>query len=277
MRPQVHTRDELLAKDVELIEWEGRCVCRFLLISRINIISARDPKLVVDADGRVALVLLGRPDSDDWDAVAKEMARVMEGVRRRAVRCGILKAKNLRHRRSVYYSLGSGVTKGPGQKKPGNLSHSKGYRRLVELLRQNPSIRRIIGFQSSGLARYFPKLYKHFCDVLQAIYENQPELEQLFANSVFPAATWNLGPDVVMTDHKDMLNLPYGLCPVTAAGDYDHKTGGHMYLKQLNMLIEFPSGSSMIIPSASVTHSNTAIQKGETRYSMTQYAASELF
>jgi hypothetical protein len=116
-----------------------------------------------------------------------------------------------------------------------------------------------------GLARYFPKLYKYMCDVLRAIYENDPKLEQLFTNSVFPAATWNLGPDVVMTDHEDMLNLAHGMCPATAAGDYDYKKGGHMYLKQLNLLIEFPSGSSMIIPSASVTHSNTAIQKGETR------------
>ncbi|KAJ7902929.1 hypothetical protein B0H13DRAFT_1582533, partial [Mycena leptocephala] len=232
---------------------------------------------VIDADGRIALVLLGRPEADDWDAVIQEMMRVMEGVRRRAVRRGILKAKNLRHRRGVYYSLGSGVTKGPGQKKPGNLAHTKGYRRLIEMFRRNQSIRRIIGFQSSGLARYFPKLYKNFCDVLRAIYENQPELEQLFENSVFPAATWNLGPDVVTTDHEDMLNVPYGMCPATAAGDYDHKKGGHVYLKQLNLLIEFPSGSSMLIPSASVTHSNTAIQKGETRYSMTQYAAGELF
>jgi hypothetical protein len=115
------------------------------------------------------------------------------------------------------------------------------------------------------------------CDVLRAIYEHDPKLEQLFKNSVFPAATWNLGPDVVTTDHEDMLNLPHGMCPATAAGDYDYKKGGHMYLKQLNLLIEFPSSSSIIIPSASVTHSNTAIQEGETRYSMTQYAAGELF
>jgi hypothetical protein len=80
---------------------------------------------VVDADERVALVLLGRPDSDDWDAIVKEMARVMEGVRRRAVRRGILKTKNLRHRRGVYYSLGSGVTKGPGQKVSNSTTHPR--------------------------------------------------------------------------------------------------------------------------------------------------------
>lgn len=42
-------------------------------------------------------------------------------------------------------------------------------------------------------------------------------------------------------------------------------------------MIEFPPGSTILIPSATVRHSNVAIQQGETRYSLTQYAAGGLF
>ncbi|KAJ7921893.1 hypothetical protein B0H13DRAFT_1604189 [Mycena leptocephala] len=232
-------------------------------------------KLIVDVEGRIVAALLGRPEGDDWDEVIREFERVMEGVRLRGVRRGILKAQNRKHHRGFYYLMGSGVTRGPGQNKPGNLKHSKKYRQLLQLLILNHYICRIVGFQSSGMARYAPKLYHIFSTTLKGIYENQPELEQLFSNSIFPAATWNLGPNVVTEEHNDLLN--FGMCGITSAGDYDHKLGGHIHMKQLKVVCEFPSGSSILIPSAAVTHSNTPIAKGETRYSMTQYAAGALF
>ncbi|KAJ6527490.1 hypothetical protein B0H19DRAFT_969845 [Mycena capillaripes] len=233
--------------------------------------------LIVDADGHIVAILVGRPEGDNWAEVIAEIESVMEGVRTRGVDRGVFKAKNRFHRCGTYFSLGGGVTKGPGQKKPGNLAHSKESRRLLMLLTSNHSVRRAAGFQSSGLACYFPKLYADYCGALRGIYESQPELEQLFGNSVFPAATWNLGPDVVTEGHEDGLNAPHGMCSVTSAGEYKHKRGGHLYLKQLKVVFEFPSGSTVLIPSASIAHGNTAIEDGETRYSMTQYAAGELF
>jgi hypothetical protein len=125
------------------------------------------------------------------------------------------------------------------------------------------------------MVRYLPKLYEFFSTTLKGIYENQPELEQLFSNSIFPATTWNLGPDVVTEEHNDLLN--FGVCGIASGGSYNHKRGGHLYMKQLKLVIEFPSGSSVLIPSAAITHGNTPIAKGETRYSMTQYAAGALF
>lgn len=38
-------------------------------------------------------------------------------------------------------------------------------------------------------------------------------------------------------------------------------------------MIEFPPGSTILLPSSVVTHSNTPIQPGETRYSFTQFTA----
>lgn len=43
------------------------------------------------------------------------------------------------------------------------------------------------------------------------------------------------------------------------------------------MVIEFPPGSTILIPSTSLHHSNTAIQTGEKRYSFMQYTAGRIF
>ena len=48
-------------------------------------------------------------------------------------------------------------------------------------------------------------------------------------------------------------------------------------LWDLQLVIEFPPGSTILFPSAILRHSNVAIQKGEERYSFTQYTASGLF
>ncbi|KAJ7653997.1 hypothetical protein DFH06DRAFT_906621, partial [Mycena polygramma] len=236
-----------------------------------------NPKLILDAEGRIVAVLLGRPEGDDWDAVIDEMASLFEGLRSRGVRRGVFKAKNRRHRHGNFYTLAHAMTKGPGQKKPGNLAHTKEYRLLLQILMTSRCIRRIAGFQSSGLAHYVPKLYDFFCKTLRGIYDNQPELEHLFSNSVFPAATWNLGPQVVTEEHEDGLNPPFGMCALTSGGKYDYRLGGHLSMKQLKAVIQFPPGSTILMLSACVTHGNTPIAKNETRYSMTQYASGELF
>jgi hypothetical protein len=60
-------------------------------------------------------------------------------------------------------------------------------------------------------------------------------------------------------------------------GNFDPTLGGHLVLWDLKLVIEFPPGSTILIPSATLRHSNVAIRKGETRYSFTQYTAGGLF
>ncbi|KAF8868766.1 hypothetical protein BD779DRAFT_1387118, partial [Infundibulicybe gibba] len=43
------------------------------------------------------------------------------------------------------------------------------------------------------------------------------------------------------------------------------------------LVIEFPAGSTILIPSGSMRHSNTTIGKAETRLSFTQFCAGSLF
>ncbi|KAJ7017670.1 hypothetical protein C8F04DRAFT_1214960 [Mycena alexandri] len=229
--------------------------------------------------GRVVAILLGQPDDPDWGRVVKEACKALATARRTAVRLGVWRPGSS-HRRGSHFQLGGGVSFGGGQRdtqRPGNLRQTRAMRRLLLKLLQNPDIRRIAGFQSSGFALYAPKLYKYYRDALKGVFEHHPDLAHLFTNSIFPAATFNCGPDAVSFDHCDFLNLVHGLCPVTSGGKFNHKRGGHMYLKQLRLVIEFPSGASVAIPSGCVDHGNTPIQPGETRHSITQYAAGGLF
>ncbi|KAJ7862963.1 hypothetical protein B0H13DRAFT_2354377 [Mycena leptocephala] len=182
-RHRLRTLKALLEDNNDLVQWDGRGI-----------------KLIVDAEGRIVAVLLGRPDDEDWDEVVRQFELLMEGF--------------------------------------GSVGKSVGYSRHKTV---STAVAR-------GLARYVPKLYGFLSTTLKGIYEKHPELEQLFTNSVFLAATWNLGPDVVTEEHNDLLN--FGMCGISSGGNYNYKRGGHLWLKQLKLVVEFPSGSSVLIPSA---------------------------
>lgn len=44
----------------------------------------------------------------------------------------------------------------------------------------------------------------------------------------------------------------------------------------LRLIIEFPPGSTILIPSATIAHGNTPVRSGERRMSMTQYCSGGL-
>jgi hypothetical protein len=67
------------------------------------------------------------------------------------------------------------------------------------------------------------------------------------------------------------MNCPFGWCSIQALGDFDPKAGGHLILWDLKMVIEFPPGALILIPSSTLTHSNIPVQQGDSRASFTQY------
>ncbi|KAJ7506702.1 hypothetical protein B0H11DRAFT_1707105, partial [Mycena galericulata] len=229
---------------------------------------------IVDAEGRIIAILLGAPEDRDWDNVVNEAAKAMARARRRARQHGWYPSP---HRRGLYLPLSTGVSFGGGQKRPGNLVNRCLYRRLIRSLLRNKAIQRLAGFQSSGLAMFAPKLYRYYRRILKLLFKQSPHLVHNFRNSIFPAATFNCGPDAVTFDHLDFLNLAHGLCAITCTGKFDHTIGGQIHFRQLRLVIQCPSGASLLIPSGCLRHGNTPIQPGETRHSMTQYAAGGLF
>ncbi|PPQ85549.1 hypothetical protein CVT26_010529, partial [Gymnopilus dilepis] len=117
----------------------------------------------------------------------------------------------------------------------------------------------------------------YYLEHLGALHERHPHLKRLFPASVFAAASFNFGPQTACFKHKDFANLPFGLCAVTALGNFDSKQGGHLVLWDLRLVIEFPAGSTILLPSAIIAHSNTPVKKDERRYSFAQYTAGGLF
>lgn len=109
------------------------------------------------------------------------------------------------------------------------------------------------------------------------ILQKLPHLCPNFSRSVYCCATFNFGPATCTFKHRDSLNAPWGMCAITADGSYNPKTGGHIILWELGLVIEFPPVSTILIPSATITHSNIAVSEGETRVSFTQYTAGGIF
>lgn len=120
-------------------------------------------------------------------------------------------------------------------------------------------------------------LYQYYVDHSHALYNHHADLRHNFSNSIFTCTTFNFGPASCCFKHVDPTNLPFGWCAITALGSFDPTKGGHLVLWDLKLVIEFPPGSTILIPSASLYHSNTAIQPGEHWYLFTQYTSGGLF
>lgn len=95
--------------------------------------------------------------------------------------------------------------------------------------------------------------------------------------SEFAAAAFNLGGNVWTFKHWDFLNWPFGWCAITALGNFDPGRTAQLILWELKLVIDFPHGATVLIPSGVITHSNTPVATGDTCMSFTQYTADAIF
>ena len=100
---------------------------------------------------------------------------------------------------------------------------------------------------------------------------------RLFPRSIMPTVAFNLGKQVATNKHIDSGNCPFGWCTITALGDFDASKGGHLVLWDLGIILEFPAGACVCLPSALVTHSNIPTNTNKIRMSFTQYCSGEIF
>lgn len=126
-------------------------------------------------------------------------------------------------------------------------------------------------------ATYFPDLYREYAETLGELYDGDDNLRAVFEGGVWPAVSINFPPDSYTRIHTDAGNKANGMCPIFALGDFDPTKGSHLVLPDLELVIEFPPGSLIFIPSATLRHGNIPVRAGETRTSWTQYAAGGLF
>ncbi|KAJ7358347.1 hypothetical protein DFH08DRAFT_645666, partial [Mycena albidolilacea] len=77
--------------------------------------------------------------------------------------------------------------------------------------------------------------------------------------------------------HTDFGNKADGMCLIGTLGAFNADQGGHLVCWDYDLIVCFPPGCSILIPSAIVTHSNTPIQDGEEWFSLIQYFVGGLF
>ncbi|OJT12466.1 hypothetical protein TRAPUB_10992, partial [Trametes pubescens] len=251
------TKADAVRLGFQYIEWDGR-----------------EGRPLLDNASRVFAVLAGSPkDVDGWAQVNHDAQQAFDAARSMYR----LEPKQISHRRGSFPAVAAGISFGGGQKHVNNLVHSVHNQGIIGQLLNHPAVQRIAGFGDAAFKLYAPRLHGYYAKTMQTLLEDNATLKPNFRNSVFGCATFNLGPQVITSVHTDHLNLPAGWCAVTSIGDFDPKEGGHLLLWDLNLMIEFPPGSLILIPSAILRHSNTVVRSYERRYSFTQYSAGGLF
>ncbi|KAJ6629987.1 hypothetical protein B0H10DRAFT_2208132 [Mycena sp. CBHHK59/15] len=111
-------------------------------------------------------------------------------------------------------------------------------------------------FASAAFTLWAPCLYQYYHQHDDALHQHLPHLPHIFAKSVFSCVVFNFRPNVWTFHHHDVLN------------------GGHLVLWDLKLVIKFPPGALILIPSATLSHSNVPVQEGDKRISFTQFTAS---
>ncbi|GJE87348.1 hypothetical protein PsYK624_034310 [Phanerochaete sordida] len=255
IRTRFQTLEKVLEEGLDLVEWDGITT-----------------GVICDDDRNICAVLEGIPGPQEaWREVRVEATRAV------AEAGGSLRFGNRRDRRGPFKTIAVGVSYGGGQKRPGILRHSKHNQAVLHRLMTNPAVKRIAGFASSGFAFFAPKMYRDYATKLDALFEHYKELGYNWNNSIFPAASFNFGPNSASYEHNDHGNRAAGWCSIYCDGSFDPKYGGHLILREFGIVVQFPPGATVLIPSACIRHGNIPVRKGETRWSFAQYASGGLF
>ncbi|KAF8202577.1 hypothetical protein K438DRAFT_2102006, partial [Mycena galopus ATCC 62051] len=183
----------------------------------------------------------------------------------------------LHHRRGNFAQISGGDSHGGGQFHPGALVNGVINAAIFAALIAHPAFQRLAGFATGLFANWAPDLFNFYIDYMSIFYTKYDHLSRPFHNGIWSACTFNLGPRTCTLGHRDFANLAFGWCAITALGNFDFTRGGHLILWDCKLILKFPPGATILIPSASIFHSNIPIAEGERRYSFTQYTAGGLF
>ncbi|TEB26990.1 hypothetical protein FA13DRAFT_1604994, partial [Coprinellus micaceus] len=223
--------------------------------------------IVDKATGTVLVVLAGRPDDLGYVECSE---RVMEAILR-AGDMADFTASERNHRRSEdSAAVNIGVYYGGGTGAPCNLDHGKRSDAMRELV-ANPDVSRMAVFADAAFKLWMPKVYNDVNSTLNKLYEHDRSLTKNWKANAYPCAAFNFGPRVRCKPHKDFGNAPQTFCAVQASGRFNPMRGGHLIIKELKIFIHFPAASTILIPSALLTHSNTPVGAHEIRLSFTQF------
>ncbi|KAJ7858711.1 hypothetical protein B0H14DRAFT_3447168 [Mycena olivaceomarginata] len=198
---------------------------------------------ILDSHRRVIALLGGTPrDEAGWKAATDGAAGLLE-ERLARIR---LSDERLHHRRAQdsFPAIARGLSHGGGQMEPGELCNNVSNTQLTDELLADPCFQRLAGFANLLFATW-----------PSSPAGTSPSDGTSSAASLLPAHSIS-GPRAICAPHLDFANLSWGWCAITALGDFDPDLGGHLILWDLRLVIRFPPGSTILLPSAIIRHSN---------------------
>jgi len=101
---------------------------------------------------------------------------------------------------------------------------------------------------------FFSDIHRYYEDKLWKLYHNSLHLQPPYEISIMLGTAYNLGPAMVCIPHHNSTNLLFGICVITTLSQFNPKTGRHLVLRELGLVIEFPLGATVLISSAVPTH-----------------------
>ncbi|KAJ7360911.1 hypothetical protein DFH08DRAFT_685201 [Mycena albidolilacea] len=246
-----------------------------LFLRPVELTFHRKCHVIIDRGGHVIGVLVCPPaPGETWDAVVQAATAAM----RAACDKMLFPPSACSHRRGNFPAPTDGFGFGGGRKTVGNIkASSQTNRAAMDKLLEDQSIQRMATYPIPVFQAVCFPIYSDYHCAKQTLLQKNPHLRRIFARSPFAAVTANLGPVSVSPLHTDAGNKADGMCLIGALGNFDADKGGHLVCWDYNLIVRFPAGCSILIPSAVVTHSNTPIQDGEDRFSLIQYSAGGLF
>ncbi|KAM6489407.1 hypothetical protein JOM56_015124, partial [Amanita muscaria] len=238
---------------------------------------------LLDREGYIVGVLAGHPKDKGWGQVHEDAFKTLQ----EAVSNMRYSDKERCNRKGLFPTVAHGISFGGGQKEPRYLRHdSEKKTEALEQLVRHKSIQRICKFTSCAFGVYSPKTYKYVKETMEILRASRDrtkskkrQLRREYDRKlgVFPCRSFNLGEQTTSFPHRDVANLAQSWCSITPLGNFNPEKGGHLVLWDLGLVVEFPAGLTILIPSALIVHSNSSIQPQETRFSIVQYAAGGLF
>ncbi|KAJ3570686.1 hypothetical protein NP233_g4244 [Leucocoprinus birnbaumii] len=243
----------------KLIEWDGI-----------------KPVMLVDDSDTVIGALAGQPDHDSYRAECEKLFGLMTNQAQLAD----FDSDNLSHRRGPYPTMDVGITYAPTRNPDiHNLKLSELEKKLDAEFRKQGSEDIIQGFVESCFDLYAHGVFNYYKDHMDRLRQN-PKYHRLIHNNahgVYPGKSRNWPPGVFTWPHCDVMNLAFGWCAIVALGRFQPHRSGHLVIHNLRLVVQFPPGACILIPSAFLWHSNIPIHRDDERASLTFYAPNGLF
>ncbi|KAJ7766824.1 hypothetical protein B0H16DRAFT_1717164 [Mycena metata] len=128
---------------------------------------------------------------------------------------------------------------------------------------------RLISYGNRLLEALVPAAFNTLDIEKDTFLQHDPKALYPCSSSVFSAATVEFGPHLQATNRRHQAG---SWSILVALGKYVGRLGGHIILWDLGLVVAFPPGSCILIPTGIIRYSFVKVRPHETRYSVVQWA-----